>query len=270
MSINLIATIVGIIAGIITIINFAKEVKKPQPLLSTNQQNNINGSNYSFKNTTNVTTIRNTTNNTTIRSGDSNSSNSNYEVIVYIICAIILSIILLSIYSFTYKILPALCLVLFSIKTYRDLRVPFEDNQAKNQWYYLQFLLAALLIILFILPKSILIIVNQIPPIEYETANALFKWFTNNGILLKDLISESPLSFYNILGRICVTMFVLIILTKLTFTKIDVHKTRSKKRIVELTFAMFLFFVFSNIIFFWNAVEPFRNAIETWFNSNPL
>lgn len=266
MSINLISSIVAIIAGLVTIINFIVGIKNSKSASPTNQQSNYKGDNYNLHSTQNINTVNKTTNYTTFKNENLKGSSSDDHIVVYILFSIIISVVLLSVYSLTYKVLPTLCLILFSIKIFKDLKVPFENNKAKLQWYYIQILSFILLLILFTLPKSISNILDETPVIKYETSSALFTSFFETAEFIIDLYVNSLLSFFNISGRIFITIMVLIMLTKLIFTKTYIHEVKTIRKLIELTFVFILFVVISDIDSFWGVIEPLRNAIDNWLN----
>lgn len=266
MSINLISSIVAILAGLVTIINFIVGVKKTKSVSPYNQQSNYKGDNYNLHSTKNINTVNKTNNYATFKNENLKDSSSDDHIIIYILLTIIGSIVLLSVYSLTYKALPALCLILFAIKVFKDLKVPFENNKAKSQWYFIQILSFFLLLSLLPLPESISYILDTIPAIEYETSSALFTYFLEIAKFIKDLYESSLISFFNIFGRIAIIIMVVIMLTKSIFKKTYIQEVKTIREFAKIIIVLILFALISNIEFFWGVIEPLRNIIDNWLN----
>lgn len=165
MSINLLNIIVGIIAGVSTIIQIIKGFFK-QETQAKIQQNNKSGNN-TF--TDNTVTIKNTNNTTTINYPLSHSSSNNDVWITLIIGSLILGIMLM-IYSITHKIVPILCSSLLVISIFKDTKVSFENVKAKVQWAIKNIIVFIIIIILLFTPRSITDTIEQLPALNHDSS----------------------------------------------------------------------------------------------------
>ncbi len=259
MTIDIIGTVIAIIAGLLTIIEFFKPNSNAKV-----QQHNKNGINYYADNSTHV---NNTTNKTThINNSNTNNSNAEVEITIAFLIGLLTLAIMLTFYSITYKLMPLICIILLTINIYRGTKVSFENKKAKIQWGLKNLFLLIVVTILLITPKSILNIIAQIPAFQYDNFYDVLDSLIFNIKFIFGLYQESLLLAFNLVGRIIVTIGLLINLLISTFTKTSSHKTHSNKDLISFLILALLMLFGTNIEFIWNYIEPIRHSIENWFS----
>ncbi|WP_313803729.1 hypothetical protein [Cytobacillus sp.] len=259
MEISLFATIIAIIAGLLTIVQIIKEFSNPNSNAKI-QQNNSHGNNYYLDNSTH---IKNTTK-TTIN--NSNSSNSNDTIAFEVIIGFIIFAIMLILYSIIYKLIPIICLLLLSISIYRDTKVPFENSNVKIQWALKKIYFLIVIIILLFIPKSVLNTLEQIPGFGYESFAKVLESVTLNIKFIINLYNESTLLGFTLVGRILITFGLLLHLFISTIARIRIHKSQKPIDLVIFSICAILMILGLNIEYFWNLAEPFRHNVEIWFD----
>lgn len=258
MEINLFATLITIIAGLLTIFQIGKELIKPSQAAKIKQSNKYGDNNY----TDNTTTINKTTN-TTINTSNSNN-NEEYWLLVGL--SVLTLLIILSLYQLVYNLIPVVCLILLSITIYRETKFPFEKYQTKIQWFAKNLFFIIMIFILFFTPNSITNTSNQIQTFRFDSFNNVLDSLMFNLNFIKNLFNESHLLAFALIGRILVTFGLLYYLVISSITKKTGHTTNNAKDLIAIILIAIFSIIGSNIEFFWDLSEPFRHNIENWFN----
>ncbi|MFP3722264.1 hypothetical protein SFC57_01705 [Niallia circulans] len=264
MEINLFSTIITTIASIFTIFQITKEFIKPKSSALI-QQENVSGDNYYIDTSTTIN------NSTTINDSSLHSySNYGFENSVLIAAlGLLATCILLSIYSLTYEYTSMIGLLILSITIYKDSKIPFENNMAKLQWAIQKITYITIIFILFFLPQSIEDIIIQVQALNVVSFKGLVDSIIYNINFLWDLYHNSMLNTLNVICRTIITLGLINYLIVSLITKRKIHKVHTLKESITFILSILIIIIGSNIEYFWNLLEPLRNAIETWFNSTP-
>lgn len=262
MNLNTIATWVGILSGILSIFQIIKEFFKKDNIAV--QQQNKNGDNYYIDKRSETKINYNRNSSTTTFS--SNSSDDWGIIILYLLAGFLVSFVSFAFYSQVYRILPAICIVFFTISLFKELSIPFTSKLAKFYWFFEKAILLSLIISLFFIPELILNTVDQTPHISIKSLPDLLNWFEDIFNIIKPLWDGDKMILLNLFGRIFGTLMLAFLLFIQILNKRKIHDTPQKSEFLIQIVFFFIFLIILNINSFWEFTLPIRITISTWIS----
>ncbi|MEK4174721.1 hypothetical protein NST97_01710 [Aeribacillus sp. FSL K6-1305] len=260
MEISLVSTIITTIAAIFTIFQITKDFIKPKSSALI-QQENVSGDNIYIDNSTTISTS------TTINNPPQNYRNYGFENVAFSVgVGLLVSSILLSIYSLIYKFISLICLLILSINVYKDTTVPFENRKAKFQWAVHKITYIIIIFILSFIPKSVIEVIDQVPALHFESFKSLLDSLIYNIKFIWNLYYDSMLTTFSVMCRVLVTLGLIFYFIVSMVTKRKIHEVYSLKDSITFILIILIIIIGSNIEYFWHLAEPLRHNIEIWFN----
>ncbi|MFC0525800.1 hypothetical protein ACFFGV_19665 [Pontibacillus salicampi] len=272
MNLDFLSAFISIVASILTILLAIKQFFSKDKTPRIKQDNKFGINTYTDASTTvNNSFKKNITYNETVNNnGVKNTQNDDQlekAIALFTLGTIILGIIL-SVFSQTYKIVPAVCLLLLVIVLYKDSKLPFKNKAAKIQWGIERILTFALIITLHFIPQPIMNIINQIPPMKVSSFSVLLDWLGHNIKIIFDL-RHSPVILLNFVGIIVAIFIVVTLLIDEIRKHKNTHEYNGKSKIISFIILIGFGLSFSNLDYVWYTIEPVRESVNSWFSSYP-
>ncbi|WP_078578474.1 hypothetical protein [Salipaludibacillus agaradhaerens] len=261
MEISLLSTIITTIAAIFTIIQITKELIKPRSSALLIQEN-ASGDNIYIDNSTSISTST-TINNPPIENYRNYGFESN---VLRVGLGLLVTSILLSIYSLTYEFISLICFLFLSINIYKDTIVPFENKRIKFQWVLQKITYIIMVFILFFIPKSVVEVIDQVPALHFESFESLLNSLIFNIKFTWKLYNDSMLIVLSVICRVLVSLGLIYYFVVSMVSKRKIHEAYNLKSSITFIIMILLIIIGSNVEYFWNLAEPLRHNIEMWFN----
>ncbi|MED4124136.1 hypothetical protein P4641_09115 [Halalkalibacterium halodurans] len=262
MEINLLSTIITTIAAIFTIIQIAKEFIKPKSSALLIQEN-ASGDNIYIDNSTSISTST-TINNPPFKNYKDYGFESN---VLRVGLGLLVTSILLSIYSLMYEFISLICFIFLSINIYKDTTVPFENKQVKFQWVLQQITYVIIIFILSFIPKSVVEVIDQVPAFHFESFESLLDSLIFNVKFIWNLYYDSMLIAISVICRVLVSLGLIYYFVVSMVSKRKIHEAYNLNSSISFIIMILLIIIGSNVEYFWNLAEPLRHSIEMWFNT---
>lgn len=260
-----IATVIGIVSGVFSIFQILKEFLSKDNVAI--KQTNVNGDNIYIDNRSNTTITESHTHTTKTTYTSRSSDDDIGEIVLYAILGLGVLILSLALYSQTYKILPLICMILFTYSIWKEMSIPFASMSAKVFWLIKKLLILALIGTLFIMPNSIMEIINLIPNLNIESWSAVQEWFSKVVDVTFSLWNGDRLIMANIFFKIFGSLGLALFLFFQCRASFSIHREPKLSSVFLLILGFLFTLIILNIETFWGIIEPLRKGISKWTSS---